>query len=61
GHPYHRRAGIALEPQHHPDSPNHPELTDPVLRPGETYHSRTEWRFAVGDTPTHRAPSRAAP
>ncbi|MFI7579876.1 galactose-1-epimerase, partial [Kocuria kalidii] len=47
GHPYHAGAGIALEPQHHPDSPNHPERTDPVLRPGETYHSRTEWRFAV--------------
>ncbi|GAA1763825.1 aldose epimerase family protein [Kocuria aegyptia] len=45
GHRYPRWAGIALEPQHHPDSPNRPELTDPVLRPGRTWRSRTEWRF----------------
>ncbi|MFE7632210.1 aldose epimerase family protein [Kocuria sp. NPDC057446] len=45
GRPYSRWAGIALEPQHHPDSPNRPELTDPVLRPGQTWRSRTEWRF----------------
>ena len=45
GRAYPRGAGIALEPQHHPDSPNRPELSDPVLRPGQTYRSRTEWRF----------------
>lgn len=45
GRAYPRGAGIALEPQHHPDSPNRPELSDPVLRPGRTYRSRTEWRF----------------
>lgn len=45
GRAYPRGAGIALEPQYHPDSPNRPELSDPVLRPGQTYRSRTEWRF----------------
>jgi aldose 1-epimerase len=45
GRSYPRGAGLALEPQRHPDSPNRPELSDPVLRPGETYRSRTEWRF----------------
>ncbi|MCF6378002.1 galactose mutarotase [Nocardioides KLBMP 9356] len=41
-----RRAGVALEPQVFPDSPNHPEWPSPVLEPGETYRSVIEWRFA---------------
>ncbi|WP_298585233.1 aldose epimerase family protein [uncultured Kocuria sp.] len=45
GRAYRRGAGLALEPQCHPDSPNRPELSDPVLRPDGTYRSRTEWRF----------------
>lgn len=43
---YQRRAGIALEPQLFPDSPNHPEWPTPVLQPGETYRSVIEWRFS---------------
>ena len=38
-------AGMALETQHAPDSPNHPEFPSTVLRPGETFRSRTEYRF----------------
>ena len=38
-------AGVALETQHAPDSPNHPEFPSTVLRPGETFRSRTEYRF----------------
>ena len=38
-------AGVALETQHAPDSPNHPEFPSTVLRPGETFKSRTEYRF----------------
>lgn len=38
-------AGIALETQHFPDSPNHPEFPSTVLRPGETFRSTTEYRF----------------
>lgn len=40
-------AGIALETQHCPDSPNHPEFPSTVLRPGETYRSHTEYRFGA--------------
>lgn len=39
--------GIALEPQLHPDSPNRPEWPSAVLRPGESYRSRIEWRFSA--------------
>ncbi len=39
--------GLALEAQHFPDSPNHPEWPSTVLRPGETYRARLEWRFSV--------------
>jgi galactose mutarotase-like enzyme len=37
--------GIALEAQHFPDSPNHPQFPSTVLRPGETFASTTELRF----------------
>ena len=40
-------AGIALETQHYPDSPNHPEFPSTVLRPGETYRSTSEYHFSV--------------
>ena len=40
-------AGMALETQHYPDSPNHPEFPSTVLRPGETFSSRTEYRFSA--------------
>ena len=40
-------AGVALETQHYPDSPNHPEFPSTVLRPGEKFTSRTEYRFGV--------------
>ena len=40
-------AGVALETQHYPDSPNHPEFPSTVLRPGEKFHSHTEYRFGV--------------
>jgi aldose 1-epimerase len=36
---------IALEPQNWPDAPNHPTFPSAVLRPGETYRHRMEWRF----------------
>ncbi len=40
-------AGVALETQHYPDSPNHPEFPSTVLKPGETFKSHTEYRFGV--------------
>ena len=46
-HAYHHRAGLCLETQHFPDSPNHPEFPPVVLRPGEVYRSRTVYAFDV--------------
>jgi aldose 1-epimerase len=43
GTPYVRRAGVALETQHYPDSPNHPDFPTTVLRPGEEYSATTRW------------------
>ncbi len=40
-----RYSGFALETQHYPDSPNHPEFPSTVLRPGETYQSKTTYLF----------------
>jgi len=37
GRLYRQSDGFALETQHFPDSPNHPEFPSTVLRPGETY------------------------
>ncbi|MFG2825351.1 aldose epimerase family protein [Kitasatospora sp. NPDC048365] len=47
GAPYPAYAGIALETQHFPDSPNRPAYPSTVLRPGEEYRSRTVYRFSV--------------
>ncbi|MFI6152457.1 aldose epimerase family protein [Kitasatospora sp. NPDC051170] len=40
-------AGIALETQHFPDSPHHPEFPSTVLRPGEEFRSTTVLRLGV--------------
>lgn len=40
------RAGVALEPQLLADSPHHPQWPSAVLRPGETYRHRLEWRVS---------------
>ncbi len=40
-------AAIAIEPQNFPDAPNHANFPSAVLRPGETYHHRIEWRFSL--------------
>jgi len=40
-------AGVALETQHTPDSPNRPDFPSVVLRPGETFKSVTEYRFTA--------------
>jgi aldose 1-epimerase len=50
GRPYTRGAGICLETQHSPDSPNRPVGPDwpsTVLRPGEVFRSTTLHRFGV--------------
>jgi aldose 1-epimerase len=47
GHTYNRRTGFCLETQHFPDSPNQPEFPSTILRPGETYRSKTVFAFSV--------------
>jgi aldose 1-epimerase len=42
---YRANAGLCLEPQHAPDSPNLPHFPSTVLRPGELYRQVTEYRF----------------
>ena len=41
------RGAVALETQHFPDSPNQANFPNTVLKPGETFTSRTEYRFGV--------------
>ena len=47
GRPYGRGAGLCLETQHFPDSPNQPGFPSTVLRPGERFRSTTVFRFSV--------------
>ena len=47
GHVYKRRYGFCLETQHYPDSPNHPDFPTTILRPGETFHSKTVFKFSA--------------
>lgn len=47
GRVYPRRSGVCLETQHYPDSPNRPEFPSTVVRPGETYRSKTVFAFGV--------------
>ena len=47
GAKYRKYQGVALETQHAPDSPNRPDFPSTVLRPGETFRSRTEYRFSA--------------
>ncbi len=48
GHAYRQGDGFALETQHYPDSPNHPNFPSTVLGPGQTYTSHTIYRFSTG-------------
>jgi aldose 1-epimerase len=44
---YQPRDGFCMEPQHFPDSPNHPEFPSTVLKPGEVYRNTIIYRFSV--------------
>lgn len=44
---YERRHGFCLETQHYPDSVHHSQWPSTVLRAGETFRSRTRYRFGV--------------
>lgn len=45
GYPF--RSAFCLETQHFPDAPNQPSFPSTVLKPGEKYTSKTEYRFLV--------------
>jgi len=47
GRAYARRSAICLETQHFPDSPNHPDFPNTILRSGEEYETQTIYRFSV--------------
>jgi aldose 1-epimerase len=47
GHVYSKHTGFCLETQHFPDSPNHPKFPTSELKPGETYHSVTLFKFST--------------
>ena len=47
GHVYKRRYAFCLETQHFPDSPNKPSFPSTIVKPGETYTSKTVYAFSV--------------
>ena len=44
---YPRRSAFCLETQHFPDSPNQPKFPSVILKPGESFHSVTTYKFSV--------------
>ena len=44
---YGQRSAFCLETQHFPDSPNHPSFPTTELKPGQHFHSITEYRFST--------------
>jgi aldose 1-epimerase len=44
---YVKHAGLCLEAQHFPDSPNQPNFPNTVLRPGETFRQTTIYKFST--------------
>ena len=47
GYPQHTQNALCLETQHMPDSMNHDNFTDCLLRPGEVYSYTTVYAFSV--------------
>ena len=43
-----RHRGFCMEPQHFPDSPNHPHFPSVELKPGEVYKNTIVYRFSAG-------------
>jgi aldose 1-epimerase len=44
--PLKQYSAIAIEPQNYPDAPTHKNFPSSVLRPGDVYRHRMEWRFS---------------
>lgn len=47
GKPYIYRSGFVLETQHYPDSPNQKNFPSTILKPGDTYSTKTIYRFSA--------------
>ena len=47
GQIYIPHAGLCLETQHYPDSPNEPSFPSTILKPGEAYRQTTVYKFSV--------------
>jgi aldose 1-epimerase len=47
GMKYVKHAGLCLETQHFPDSPNQPGFPNTILQPEKTYHQATVYKFSV--------------
>ena len=47
GAKYVKHAGLCLETQHFPDSPNQPSFPNTILKPGETYQQITVYKFST--------------
>ena len=47
GKPYEKHAGLCLETQHFPDTPNHPNFPSTILRAGQEYVHSTVFRVSV--------------
>ncbi len=47
GKKYVKHAGLCLETQHFPDSPNQPSFPSTILKPGETYTQTTVYKFST--------------
>ena len=52
GKAYRQTDAFALEAEHFPDSPNHPNFPSTVLKPGQRFAQETVLRFRVQTTPT---------
>jgi aldose 1-epimerase len=44
---YVKHAGLCLETQHFPDSPNQPDFPNTILKPGETYSHTSLYKFLI--------------
>lgn len=44
---YPQFGGLCLETQQFPDAPNHANYPNAILRPGSTFHARTEFAFST--------------
>ncbi len=46
---YIKNAGLCLETQHYPDSPNQANFPNTILQPGEKYYTKTIYKFEMAE------------